>query len=503
MSGEVQLRERLSKDPAAILVEHISKPKFQIEFAHLFDHQMAIHLAHCLMLIDQGIISREDGQAILTSLLELHGAGVQALKPNYALEDLYSHIEHRLITQLGPEIGGRLHTARSRNDLGVTQWRMVLRGHLLDVRTSLNRFRGVLLDLAEQYAETVMPGYTHSQHAQPITLGYYFQAFADVLARDAGRLHHAWVTNNCNPLGAAALTTTGFPIDRAATSRRLGFDSLVRNGFDAVASRDDAEEAACALAQLGVHLSRLAEDCFVWCTTEFGFLEFGDDYSSVSSIMPQKKNPGILEYTKKRGGHLIGTATQVLAAVKGSWFTDANDATDAGNEPLISATKQAAGLLDVLAGAFGTITVRSARMLDLARTGFGTMTELADTIVRESGVSFRVAHNIVGKTVAVAIERGLTADQITHAMLDATAQELFGRPLGVDQAAIPEALDPAGNIRLRTVEGGPAPRMLGQMIADARAQLQRDADELAAATGRVNGSRDELFAEARQIVAQR
>ena len=502
MSGEVQLRERLSKDPAAILIEHISKPKFQVEFEHLFDHQIAIHLAHCLMLMEQGIIGQADGQAVLRVIVALHREGADALGRNYALEDLYSHIEHHLISRIGPEVGGRLHTARSRNDLGVTQWRMVLRGHLLQVRGALDEFRAVLLDLAERYADTIMPGYTHSQHAQPITLGYYFQAFADVLARDADRLRHAWATTNCNPLGAAALTTTGFPIDRVATSRRLGFDGLVRNGFDAVASRDDAEEAACALAQLGVHLARLAEDCFVWCTAEFGFIEFGDDYSSVSSIMPQKKNPGILEYTKKCAGHLIGTATQVLAAVKGSWFTDASDATDAGNEPLIAATKQATGLLAVLAGAFGTLTVRPERMLALARTGFGTMTELADTIVRESGVSFRVAHNIVGKTVAVAIERGLAADQITHAMLEATAQELFGRPLGAGEAAIAEALDPAGNIRLRTVEGGPAPQMLGRMIADARAQLRRDMTDLADATGRVEGARAALFAEAERVAAR-
>src|SRR5690606_8219744 len=265
------------------------------------------------------------------------------------------------------------------------------------------------LDLAERYAETIMPGYTHSQHAQPITLGYYFAAFADVLARDARRIDAAYATNNCNPLGAAALTTTGFPIDRAQTTRSLGFDGLVENGYDAVASRDDAEEATCALAILGVHLARLAEDLFVWHTAEFGLVEFSDDYANVSSIMPQKKNPGLLEFVKKEAGHLIGSATQALAAIKGSWFTDASDASDGGNDPAMEACQTAVACLEVLAGALGSMEVRADHMLHLARTGYGTMTEVADTIVRDSGISFREAHNIVGKTVVQALADDLAA----------------------------------------------------------------------------------------------
>ncbi|HET8628910.1 MAG TPA: argininosuccinate lyase [Thermomicrobiales bacterium] len=501
MTGEVQLRERLSKDPAPTLVEHVAAPKFRREFAVLFAPQLEIHLAHCLMLMERGIIARDDGAAILRALLDLQAQGVDALAPNYALEDLYSHVEHHLVARLGPDVGGRLHTARSRNDLGVTQWRLVLRQRLLDVRAALLRLRAAVLDLADAHVETVMPGYTHSQHAQPITLGYYLAAFADVLARDARRLAAAYATANCSPLGAAALTTTGFPIDREATMRRLGFDGLVENGFDAVASRDDAEEAAGALALLGVHLARAAEDLFVWGTAEFALIEFGDEYASVSSIMPQKKNPGFLEYIKKAAGHLIGHATQVLAAVKGSWFTDAGDATDAGNEPLLEATATAIACLEVLAGALATVTVYPERMLHGARVGFGTMTELADTIVREAGVSFRVAHNIVGKTVARAVAEGKRADELTHAMLDATSRELFGRPLDVPEAAIARALDPAENIRLRTVRGGPAPGELRRMLAGARRRLARDREDLGRARDHVAASRERLMAEARAAAA--
>lgn len=502
MASEVQLRERLSKDPSPLMVRHLTGPKIRQQFGVLFVPQMHIHLAHCLMLMDQDIIPHQDGAALLSALLELLDNGATSIPPNYALEDLYSHIEHHLVTRLGPDVAGRLHTGRSRNDLGVTVWRMVIRDRVLDVRESLLRLRAVVLGKATEYAEVVMPGYTHSQHAQPITLGYYLSAFADVLARDARRLDAAYATNNCSPLGAAALTTTGFPIDREATAGRLGFGGLVENGYDAVASRDDAEEVACALSMLGVHLARSAEDFFVWHTAEFGFIEFGDEFASVSSIMPQKKNPGILEYIKKIGGHLIGASTQVLAASKGAWFTDANDATDAGNDPLLEATKTSVACLEILAGCLETMEIFPERMLHLANIGFGTMTEVADTIVRESGVSFRVAHNIVGRTVLEAVQERKLASEITPEMLDASSRELFGRPLGVSADAIRQALDPAENIRRRTVRGGPAASELRRMLEASQRHLAEDRARLEADQHHLETSRSRLVDEARRATAE-
>lgn len=502
VTSEVQLRERLSKDPAAILVEHMSGPKIRQQFAVAYEPQMQIHLAHCLMLIQQEIIPARDGAAILQNLLELYEGGSQSIELDYTLEDLYSHIERHIVIALGADVAGRLHTARSRNDLGVTTWRMVIRQRLLAVRESVMRLRAVILELAEKHAEVVMPGYTHSQHAQPITLGYYLAAFADVLERDSRRIEAAYKTNNCNPLGAAALTTTGFPIDRQTTTSLLGFDGLVENGFDAVASRDDSEEASCALAILGVHLARVAEDLFVWHTAEFSLVEFGDDFANVSSIMPQKKNPGLLEFVKKEAGHLIGSSTQVLAAVKGSWFTDASDASDGGNEPMLEACTTAIACLEVLAGGLGSMEIRADRMLDLARTGYGTMTEVADTIVRDSGVSFRVAHNIVGKTVVEALQQGLAADEISHEMFDHASQELFNRPLGVSPEAIRDALDPTENIRRRTVQGGTAPEEMQRMIRARLEQLAADRRRLDADQAQVKEARERLLGEARTVAGK-
>lgn len=499
MSGNVQLRERLSKDPSQVMVKYVIGPKIEEQFELLFEPQIQIHLAHCLMLERCGIIATDVARQLANELLALRDAGAGTLERNIAFEDLYTHIEHFLIERLGPDVAGRLHTGRSRNDLGVTVWRMVLRDWLLDVRTSLLHFWRTLLDLAERYATAVMPGYTHSQHAQPITLGYYFAAFADVIERDVRRLEAAFATNNKNPLGAAALTTTGFPIDRALTTHWLGFDGLVENGYDAVASRDDAEEASCVLAMIGVHLGRLAEDLFVWHTAEFGFIEFGDDYANVSSIMPQKKNPGLLEFTKKHSGHLIGGSTQVLAAARGAWFTDANDATDAGNDPLHVMCQSTIACLEVLAAALATMEVRQDRMEELARIGYGTMTELADTIVRESGRSFRVAHNIVGRSVAIALERGLAADQITAQLLDETSLELMNEPLGIDAEAIQAALDPAENINRRTVTGGPSATELARMLAERKVSLSQHQDALDADQQRVTDSLADLLDQASRM----
>lgn len=460
----------------------------------LFLPQMHIHLAHCLMLKDQQIISSDVARELLRELLVILDEDKHVVTPNYL--DLEKH----LVSILGADIAGQLHTARSRNDLTVTAWRMVLRELLLQVREAMLTLRATVLDKANEYAETVMPGYTHSQHAQPITLGYYLAAFADVLARDSKRLAAAYTTCNQSPLGAAALTTTGFPIDRHATAQRLGFAGLVENGLDAVGSRDDAEEASCALGILGVHLARTAEDLFTWHTFEFGFIQFGARHTGGSSIMPQKRNPGLLETIKREAGFLIGASTQVLASARGAWFTDAHDAKEAGDKPLLLATDSAIGCLELLSDALRDMGVNAARMLEYAQIGFGTMTEVADTIVRESGRSFRIAHTIVGQTVTVAVQAGKKANEVTPEMLEETSLSLFNEPLGVSRAAISRALDARENIRIRTVIGGPAPSELHRMIAQRQAHLDTDRHLLASECERLAGLQRQLRTEAAKFV---
>ena len=493
----VSLRERVKKPPAQALVDAYYAPAIANGLKHLFPHEMRVHLAHALMLADQDIVGREDIATILGELLQLHEAGPSALQIDYRQEDLYSYVEAHLIRRLGSDIGGRLHTGRSRNDLNVTSWRLALRASMLDLLDGLTALRGTVLSLAREHRELVMPGYTHSQHAQPISLGYYLLAFADLLARDFRRLAGALEHVDRSPLGAGAINTTAFPIDRHATARSLGFPGLVEVAYDAVSSRDDAHETAAALAILMTGLSRLATDLQSWNTAEYGFIELADEFSSVSSIMPQKKNPQGLEYTKAAAAQVAGALTTVLACSKNTSFSDVNDGVTALNVPVLDAVERTRNSLAVIDGILATLSVRPDAMRRSAAVGFGTATELADAIVRATGLSFRKAHNIVGRVVRETIEAGRIATDITPRDIARAAKALFDHELELAPDIVASALDPDKNVRSRTLVGGPAPETVLEMIARRAATLNEDRNSVELIRRRIAEADTALFADAR------
>ena len=493
----VSLRERVKKPPAQALVDAYYAPAIANGVKHLFPHEMRVHLAHALMLADQGIVGREDIATILAELLRLNEEGPSSLQIDYLQEDLYSYVESHLIGRLGSDVGGRLHTGRSRNDLNVTSWRLALRAKVLDVLDGLAALRGTVLGLARDHRELVMPGYTHSQHAQPISLGYYFLAFADVLARDFRRLAGALDHVDCSPLGAGALNTTAYPIDRHATARSLGFPGLVEVAYDAVSSRDDAHEVVAALAILMTGLSRLATDLQSWNTAEFGFIELADEFSSVSSIMPQKKNPQGLEYAKAAAAQVTGALTTVLACSKNTSFSDVNDGVTALNVPALDAAERTRCCLSVIDGILRTLSVRPEAMRRAAAVGFGTATELADAIVRASGLSFRKAHNIVGRVVRETIEAGRIATDITPSDVALAARSLFDLELHLAPEVVASALDPDKNVRTRTLAGGPAPETVLAMVEARAAALDEDRGSVASIRRRIAEADATLFARAR------
>lgn len=497
---EVSLRERVKEPLAPALVDAYYAPSLAKELHYNFDHEMQIHLAHGLMLARKKIVAGKDMRTILKAVLALRKAGPDALDIDYSQEDLYSYSERHIVAKTGAETGGRLHTGRSRNDLHVTTWRMTLRAQLLDTVAALLDLRGVMLELAVKYVDTVMPGYTHTQHAQPITLGYYFLAFADVLARDFGRVFAALNQSNHCPLGAGALTTTGFPIDRAYTARMLGFAGLVEVAYDAVSSRDDAHEAAAALSILMTNLSRLGLDLQNWNMMEHGFIELSGAYCAVSSIMPQKKNPKALELLKAEVARVTGDLVSTLSSSKNTSFSDVYDGVSAINHQVVDAAERTRNMLIVMQGVVKTMTVRPDVMRESAAVGFGTATELADAIVRETGMSFRIAHNIVGALVRETLEAGKVATDITVADMDRASVEVTGKPLGLSAKAVREALDPAYNIRTRTVTGGPAPRLVKTMAAARRKALAADRAGLRRVRTRVDKAEAALTAEAKAFV---
>lgn len=497
---EVSLRERVKEALAPELVDAYYAPSLARELHYNFDHEMQIHLAHGLMLARRGIVADKDMRTILKAVLDLRAAGPDALGVDYTQEDLYSYTERQIVVKTGAEVGGRLHTGRSRNDLHVTTWRMTLRAQLLSAAAALLDLRATVLDLAVRHRDLVMPGYTHTQHAQPVTLGYYLLAFADQLARDFGRLFAALTQSDHCPLGAGALTTTGFPIDRRYTARMLGFAGLVEVAYDAVSSRDDAHEAAAALSILMTNLSRLGLDLQNWNMMEHGFIELSGAYCAVSSIMPQKKNPKALELLKAEAARVTGDLVSTLASSKNTSYADVYDGVSAINHQAIDAVERTRNMLIVVKGVLQTMEVRPDVMAESAAVGFGTATELADAIVRETGMSFRIAHNIVGALVRATLEAGKVATDITVADMDRASVAVTGEPLGLGAKAVREALDPAFNIRTRTVTGGPAPRLVKTMAAARRKALSADRTSLRRVQNRVDKAEAALTAEAKAFV---
>lgn len=499
-NDHTNIRERVKKPPSTIFVDSYFAPRVAREIAYNFDHEMQLNLAHGLMLTRQGIIAKGDMRKILKVVLDVMKKGPKALGVDHQVEDLYSYTERHIVKALGPEVGGRLHTGRSRNDLHTTAWRMALRENVLGVLDVLTELRTTILKLAAKHIETVMPGYTHSQHAQPITLGYYLLTFADVLERDFKRLNAGLKHTNKSPLGSGALTTTAFPLDRTYTANALGFDGLLEIAYDGVSNRDDALEAGAALSILMTNISRLAFDLQSWNTLEYQFIELGDEHSSVSSIMPQKKNPSSMEHAKGVAAIVTGNFTAALSCVKNTSMSDVGDGVTALNEPVLDACTRTRKILAVMAEVLDALTVHKDAMLRSAEVGFGSATELSDVIVRESGLSFRMAHNIVGRVVRETVAAGNTALDISAKDLDAACRALFDKSLKITAKAVADALDPAKNIQVRTLAGGPAPKTMKAMITVRKKNLAADIKTVNTTRNRVTKARDKLMKDAKAFV---
>ena len=322
MTAVSKVSRRLTQAIAPEVVEHIYKPRLGAELQIVFPYLSALNQAHLVMLARQGIVKPETARGIAEALLRIEADGPSAITPDPLLEDAYFNVEARLIALTSADIGGRLHIARSRNDLSAAIDRLRARGVLLDLMSDANGLRRILLDRAELFADVVMPGHTHLQPAQPITFGFYLSGIASALARDVGRLDDAWKRVNLSPMGAAALATTSFPIDRTLVADLLGFDAVLEHGLDCVASRDFALE----ITALALTLSRFAQDMHVMVSHEFSAVDFPDSVCGTSSIMPQKKNPVVIEHLKGKAAHVAAAFASAAACVRASHFTNTLDA---------------------------------------------------------------------------------------------------------------------------------------------------------------------------------
>jgi len=450
---------RFAAGPAAVMQEINASIDFD---RRLYRQDLAGSRAHCRMLVAQKIISAEDGAAILRGLDEIeHQIDSGTFVFAAALEDIHLNIEARLKERIG-DAAGRLHTARSRNDQVATDFRLWVRDAIDGLTTSIIALQRALLAKAEAHVDTVLPGYTHLQAAQPVTFGHHLLAYAEMLDRDRSRFADCRKRLNESPLGAAALAGTSFPIDRHQTAAALGFERPMANSMDAVSARDFAAEFLSVCAISGVHLSRLAEEITIWMSPAFGFIALSDAFSTGSSIMPQKRNPDAAELIRAKAGRMIGDLATLLIALKGLALTYAKDMQE-DKEPVFDAADTLHLGLTAMAGMIGDMTVNATAMRAAAERGFMTATDLADWLVRRLGLPFRRAHEVAGRLVRVAETKG--CDLAALSLADMQAVESGITREVYDVITIERA------VASRTSYGGTAPARVREAIAAFKERL--------------------------------
>ena len=456
---------------------------------------LLVDMAHLLGLRRQEIIDEAPARALMAALLDLHDHGLPEEAFDERFEDIHAGKEAYLIDRVGEDFGGRLHMGRSRNDEVATCIRIRLKEEIIGLVRSLTGLRTTLLDVASRHTGTVMPGFTHLQHAQPTTLAHYLLAYEQAFSRDTARLREAYARVDVSPLGSAAFASTGFPLDRAYTAALLGFSRPAPNSMDAVAARDFAIEVLADATAMMTTASRLCEELVLWSTAFVGFVQLDDAYCSSSSIMPQKKNPDVAEIMRAKAGTVAGALAAAVTIVKGlpmSYNRDLQELTP----HLRRGVEAARQSVPLLSGMIGTATFNTGRMAAEADRGFSTATELADVLVREYGLAFRTAHRIVGR----AVRHG----SLDLATVEGAAQEAAGLSVverGLNQEQIDAVLDPAHAVAVRSITGGPAPAAVAVQLAEQQELLARDAAWVGETNAALSSAYEHLILESRRLVA--
>lgn len=462
------------KFPAPTYAANVLVDVFEDAKRLFLDYMIEVDRAHALMLAEQKIISDEDARTLVSALDNLDRASIRRAIYDGTCEDLFFYLERLVTEPCGEEVAGKLHTARSRNDTDVTIYRMRLRTDALKLIRAVLDLRRTLLDIAANNRETIIPAYTHTQPAQPTTLAHYLLAMAEVTGRDVTRLRTAYDALNHSPLGACAITTTGFPIDRERTAELLGFDGIAVNSYAAVAATDYVTELLGAVSTLAINVGRFAQDLLVWATVEFGFLRLSGGYVQTSSIMPQKRNPVALEHVRALASKALGQSQAVLTVIHNTPFGDTNDVED-DLQPLVAnclrdATRSAA----LFAAALRSASFDTEHLRLRAGADFIAVTELADTLVRKENLPFRIAHAIVALAVRRALDGERRDAELTHDVLQAAAVEITGTELKMTVKELRDALDPAHFVRIRDIHGGPAPTETLRALEVERSRSRED-----------------------------
>ena len=491
--SDILRRGRLSSTPDEDMLDFTSSMSAD---EWIFEADILVDMAHTVMLHEQGIIKEEDCSSIITGLLKIREEGIEKLDHSY--EDIHISLESRLIDMVGEDTGGRMHSGRSRNDEVATCIRIRLRDELLSLMEELSGLRNALLERASENAETLMPGFTHLQHAQPTTFAHHLVAHSDAIGRDIERVISAFSRVNKSPLGSAAFASTGFDLNRDRTCSLLGFDDLLGNSMDAVSTRDFLIESSSVMSNIMVNLSKMAEEIIIWSSSEFSFVELDDMYASTSSIMPQKKNPDSAELVRGKAGTVIGSLMALLSLCKAlplSYNRDLQEATP----NMWRAVETTRSAVRITKGMIATMSVNTESMAEKSVLGFTTATELADTMVRAGGIPFRTAHQIVG-----VLARG--DGNPTLADVDAVAKDVIGKTLssrGLTEEMVKEALDPVLNINRRSITGGPAPSEMEKAIRSRFTELEDTKTDISELNSGIDSSLKVLYGIVEKYTGQK
>lgn len=457
--------------PHPAYAQYVLEPQFEESKQHLFDHMIAANEAHTIMLHECGILDAHHARGLLTALQQVRAEGVDRFTYQPTVEDLFFAVEGRLIELTSPEIGGNLQIARSRNDLAAGMSRMMLRQRLIQTQRLLLRLRKALIELASVHTESIMPGITHTQPAQPTTLAHMLLGVIGPLERDFERLNQALTHTNQSSFGVAAFTTTSFPISRERVAELLAFPEIVENGYDAVGAGDHIMEAAMAMTNSAGSLSRFVYDLLVFSRATENLLKIDDAFIQISSIMPQKRNPVVLEHIRTRISWVYGEATSVQTMLHNAAAGDTNDVED----PIFIAVNRCfdayEAVIGLLTAVVQTATFNTELMAERAYQGHMTTTALADALVREYGIAFRSSHSIVSKLVNQSVAESRPIDA---AMVRGVSTEVLGTALPVTESIVQDALDPRQFVAQRSIFGGCAPEATSAALAGCTERWQRD-----------------------------
>ena len=495
-------RGKIKTPPDPLVVKYLIKPGIENDIKYRYQAFIDCNKAHVLMLAKQGIVQKEVAAAILRSNAEMAKSGDRpTFEVNPDREDFYFNMEAKLIEDVGIEIGGQQHTARSRNDLYATCARLAVRRAYFEMCGIFNRMRQAIIDVARENTDAVFAGYTHMQPSEPITFAHYCSAILNALERDYRRFAHAFDGLNICPLGGGSMGSTTWDIDREYTAKLLGFDKPVDNSIDCVATRDYATDMLAALSIASNTISRFCQDLYVWATPDYGYVEVSDSCAVCSSIMPQKKNPWVLEHIKAKAAHIEGCFISALNVMKNIIYSHSEEECgEAANYlyPGLEEMKIACELMEV---SIRGMIINKERMLETARGNFCTVTELANYLVRHDNISFRMAHDIVADVVAYMIENNKKADEIGTDVVNPIFMKLFGRTTTMTDEEVRAALDPKTIAYAKKCIGGTAPEEVTRQLDSRQAGLDRDVAELQARESAVNEAKAELEAQVAAYIA--